>query len=194
MVCNLKRLPCSRMRPTLFVLISLVFAGFFARVIPHPSNFTPIIAMALAAGVFAKPRWLMVAIPFAAMFVSDLVLNNTVYAAYYEGFTWFGDFGVYLAIALLAILPVAFKANSTSSWAKLGGLGISGAVLFFLVSNFVTWFSSGMYPLSGAGLTACFAAALPFFPNTLISTLVFGAAAVFAIRGVEARTSQTSLA
>ena len=169
------------MRPTTLTLVSLVFVGFLARVVPHPLNFTPVIAMALVAGVYARPRWLALALPLAAMFLSDLLLNNTVYAAYYEGFRWLGDAGVYVAIGLCAFLPLALKTARGSAWTQKLATGFAGAVLFFAVTNVGVWLSSGMYPLSGAGLAACFAAAVPFFPNTLLSTLLFGAVAVTAM-------------
>jgi len=170
------------MRSSLVTLASLVFVGFFARIIPHPFNFTPIVAMALLAGAFAKPRWLALALPMGAMFLSDLVLNNTVYAQYYEGFTLFGNLGVYIALACCAFLPLALKTNAGASWLRMLATGVGGAVLFFLISNVGVWLSSGMYPFNFAGLAACLAAGLPFFPNTLLSTLLFGGAGVLALR------------
>ena len=175
------------MRPTIFALVSLVFVGFFARMLPHPPNFTPVIAMALLAGVYARPSWLGIAIPFAAMFVSDMVLNNTIYAAYYEGFSFFGHWGVYVAIAAAALLPIAMKASKASSLSALAGVGVGGATLFFLVSNLVDWVSSGMYPLNVAGLIACYGAGVPFFINTLLSTLLFGGIGVAVMKMVDVK-------
>ncbi|MFK8054961.1 MAG: DUF6580 family putative transport protein [Saprospiraceae bacterium] len=173
------------MRPSIFTLVSLVFVGFFARMVPHPMNFTPIVAMALLAGVYAKPRWLALAIPFAAMFVSDLVLNNTLYAAYFEGFSFFGIWGVYAALAAVALLPLILKATKGSSLLKLTGVGVGGATIFFLVSNLADWATYGMYPMNPAGLLACYVAGLPFFLNTLLSTLLFGSIGVAVMRAVE---------
>ena len=153
--------------------------------VPHPMNFTPIVAMALLAGVYAKPRWLAVAIPFTAMFVSDLVLNNTIYAAYFEGFSFFGTWGVYVALAAVALLPVILKATKGSSLIKLTSVGVGGATLFFLISNLVSWATYGMYPVTPAGLIACYIAGLPFFLNTLLSTLLFGGIGVAVMKGVE---------
>jgi hypothetical protein len=48
-------------------------------------------------------------------------------------------------------------------------------VLFFTVTNFGTWLTSGMYPPTFSGLVACFVAAVPFFQNTLAGDLVFSA-------------------
>ena len=44
---------------------------------------------------------------------------------------------------------------------------------FFITTNFGVWLGSGFYPLTAEGLMACYVAALPFFGNTLASTLVF---------------------
>jgi hypothetical protein len=64
---------------------------------------------------------------------------------------------------------------------------VSGSVLastsFFAVSNYAVWVGSNMYPHSLGGLTACYASALPFYRNDLISTLLvagvaFGAEAL----------------
>ena len=175
------------MRPTLFALISLVFIGFFARMVPHPMNFTPIVAMTLLAGVYAKPRWLAIAIPFAAMFVSNLVLNNTIYASYYEGFTLLGNWGIYVSLAVVAVLPIVLKATKGTSLAKLTGVGIGGALTFFLVSNLGDWMSSGMYPLNATGLLACYTAGIPFFINTLLSTLLFGGIGVAIMKLIDVK-------
>lgn len=170
------------MRPSLFVLVSLVFVGFASRLIPHAWNFTPVVAMALVAGVYARPRWLALALPLAGMFLSDLVLNNAVYAQYYDGFRLFGDAGAYLGIAACAALPYLAKVRPAASWAKLLGTGLGGVLLFFLISNVMTWATSGMYPLTAGGLVACLAAGVPFVQGTALGTLVYGGAGVVAMR------------
>ena len=48
------------------------------------------------------------------------------------------------------------------------------SLIFFLTSNFGVWLLSNWYPKSFAGLVMCYEAALPFFRNTLLSTLLFG--------------------
>jgi hypothetical protein len=53
---------------------------------------------------------------------------------------------------------------------------VSGSVLastsFFAVSNYAVWVGSAMYPHTFSGLTACYAAGLPFYRNDLVSTLL----------------------
>tara|TARA_A100001011_G_scaffold400548_1_gene516128 strand:+ start:5644 stop:5877 length:234 start_codon:yes stop_codon:yes gene_type:complete len=48
------------------------------------------------------------------------------------------------------------------------------SLIFFLTSNFGVWLLSSWYPKSFAGLIMSYEAALPFFRNTLLSTLLFG--------------------
>lgn len=175
------------MRPTLRTLVSLVFAGFAARLLPHAGNFTPVIAMALLAGVYARPRWLALALPLTTLWLSDLALNNIVWAEYYDGFQWFGNWGVYAAMAIAAGLPLGVGARAGDSRTQLAGLGIAGALTFYFVSNFAVWASGGMYAPTAAGLLTCLVAGLPFLANSLASTLAFGAVGVYLLERVRER-------
>jgi hypothetical protein len=47
--------------------------------------------------------------------------------------------------------------------------------MFFALTNFGVWAFGSWYPMTSAGLVACFVAAIPFFRNTLASDLVFTA-------------------
>mgnify|MGYP000566038492 FL=1 len=42
-----------------------------------------------------------------------------------------------------------------------------------MITNFSVWLSGGLYPLTIDGLLECYIMAIPFFHNTLISTLLF---------------------
>ena len=55
---------------------------------------------------------------------------------------------------------------------------IAYSLLFFAVTNLAVWAFSAMYPHTAAGLAACYAAALPFLPQTVIGDL-FWAAVLF---------------
>jgi hypothetical protein len=74
----------------------------------------------------------------------------------------------YLAIGLASSIwlrrPTFFKG------AALTGLS---SVFFFVVTNFGTWATSGMYAHTWSGLADCFYMALPFFRNTAVSDMVF---------------------
>jgi hypothetical protein len=55
-------------------------------------------------------------------------------------------------------------------------VSLAGPTYFFLVSNFLTWAGVGdyvEYPKTWEGLMQCYTAALPFYKNSLIGTVVF---------------------
>src|SRR5690554_7475691 len=70
------------------VLMLIVVLAAFSRLIPHPPNFTPIGAMALFGAAWFTNRFQALLLPLLALWLSDLALNNLIYAGYYEGFTW----------------------------------------------------------------------------------------------------------
>jgi hypothetical protein len=47
-----------------------------------------------------------------------------------------------------------------------------GPTSFFIVSNYAVWVSGDMYPRTLGGLMTCYAAAIPFYRNDLISTAI----------------------
>ena len=183
-----------------FGLITLMIAlAALSRLLPHPPNFTPIGGMALfGAACYTKRRWAFI-IPIAAMWLSDLVLNNVVYAQYYDHFVWLhrGALFTYGAFALIAVLGMlALKKVRVTRWAA-STLGAS--YLFFLVSNFGVWCSGAMYPKTFGGLVACYTAGIPFLQNTIAgdviySGILFGVFALCAKRFPRLRFQQPVLA
>ena len=72
------------------------------------------------------------------------------------------------SVVLIGLLSNFFYSNTKSR--ILGSL--FGALIFFVITNFGVW-SLGSYGYTIHGLIACYTLALPFFGNTLISTLIF---------------------
>ena len=62
------------------ILGLLVFSVALSRLLPHPPNFTPVGAMGLFGAAYFSRKYLAFLVPFVAMWVSDLILNNAVYA------------------------------------------------------------------------------------------------------------------
>lgn len=99
------------MKKNAFYIVAgfIVFAAL-SRLLPHAYNFTPIGAIALfGAAYFPKKRWAFI-IPVAALWLSDLFLNNMVYASYYEGFAFFSSgflftYGAFALVVILGIYP-----------------------------------------------------------------------------------------
>jgi hypothetical protein len=155
--------------------LALVVLAALTRLLPHPHNFTPIGAMGLFGAAYFSRRWLALAVPFAALFLSDLVLNNVVYREFYPQFTLITSWWIYAAFALVMALGwLVLRARVTPARVLVGSLGAS--VVFFLVTNFSVWLGSGMYPPTPAGLLACYTAGLPFFGNTVLGDLFFSGA------------------
>jgi hypothetical protein len=157
----------------LAILTGIILTAALTRLLPHPMNFSPIAAMALFGGAYFGKRTTALFIPLAALWFSDLVLNNTVYDSFYEGFTWitpsfYWSYGVF---ALLALTGTYFLQKPTAT--RVMGSSLGASFLFFFVSNFGVWLESGMYPKTATGLAACYAAGLPFLNNTIMGDLVY---------------------
>lgn len=154
--------------------IALVFLAALTRLLPHPDNFTPISAMALFGAAYFNRQALTLAIPFVALFVSDLLLNNIIYRQYYPEFTLITSWWIYAAFGLVMLLGWLLLRAQISPLRVVSASLIASAV-FFLVTNFSVWMESGMYPKTGAGLMTCFVAGLPFLKNTVMGDLFFSA-------------------
>lgn len=146
----------------LVLLVSLILAAAFARLLPHPVNMTPVPAIALFAGAYLPRKLYAFIIPVAAMFISDLVIGFHSTIPY-----------VYAAMLLTVVLGFGLKG-------KVGFLNVAGAtlvasVLFFVITNFGTWLVGGLYPLTKGGFVQCFTLALPFFTNTILGDFLFAA-------------------
>jgi hypothetical protein len=112
-------------------------------------------------------------IPFAALYLSDLALNNLVYAEYYSGFYWGVNGFVYIGFGLTVLIGFGLLRQRAFTWLRLGGAVAGSTVLFFLVTNFGAWLGSPLYAQSTAGLLAAYAAGLPFLLNSVAGTIVF---------------------
>jgi hypothetical protein len=155
------------------VITVMILLAALSRLIPHPPNFAPIGGIALFGAAYYSRRFEAFAIPIISTWISDLVLNNIVYGAYFDHFVWFysGSLFTYSAFALIVLLGMfALKKVSIPNMIA-SALGAS--VIFFLVSNFGVWFSGLMYPKDFGGLVACYAAGLPFFQNTILGDLAY---------------------
>lgn len=164
------------MKKTFYIIAGFIVFAALARLLPHAYNFTPIGAIALfGAAYFGAKKWAFI-VPLAALFISDLILNNFYYAAYYDGFAFFtsGMLYIYGSFAMIVILGF-YLFNKVTIPRVIGG-AVGGSLIFFIVSNFGVWIASPLYPLTLEGLILCYTAAIPFFHNTLAGTLIYSSA------------------
>lgn len=148
--------------PTTRLLVFAVAALALSRLVPHPPNFSPLLAAALFSGALCRDWRLALAVPLGAMLLADLWLGFHATLAF-----------VYLGVALA--VAVGRGLGGRRRPVQLLAAGLAGSGLFFLVSNAGVWLTQDLYPPTAAGLAACYLAALPFFHNTLLATLLWGA-------------------
>jgi hypothetical protein len=158
--------------PRLLALLTAILAAAALRLVPHPPNFTPIGAMALFGGAYLGRRGLAFVAPLAALLLSDAVLG------FYRGM----DF-VYASVALIVV--IGWWVSSRRTQLRIGAAALASSVSFFAITNLGMWLFSGFYPLTSAGLAACFAAAIPFFQNTLAGDLFYTALLFGGFRAAE---------
>ncbi len=141
------------------LIIGLLLFGVGWRLIPHPPNFAPVGAIAIASGMIFQSRraiWL----PLAIMVVSDIIIGL------YHGFLW-----TWLAIAIIPVAGFLLQHLPLAWRIPLGAA--SASLLFFVISNFGVWMASGMYSHTLTGLIDCYVMALPFLRNTMLSNIIF---------------------
>ena len=163
-------------------LAGIVVLCVFARLVPHPPNFTPIAAAALFCGAICRRRFIAVCVPLAALLISDAFLG-------------FYDVRLMVCVYASLILPTILGRflEKKKSITRIVGCSLAGSVAFFLVSNFAFWLFSGFYSLSFAGITQCYINALPFFQNTIFGDL-FWASSFFGAYALLASVSKESFA
>ncbi len=158
--------------------IGFIIAAVATRLIPHVPNFTAMESLSLFAGAYLGWKALAILAPVITWYFSDLIINNTVSRVWYpdvEGIVWYADYMPTVYISALIMIFAGSKILKKWTPGKLAISALGATVLFFIVSNFGTWMSGTLYPKTGAGLIACFTAALPFLKTSLFSTLAFTA-------------------
>jgi len=146
------------MKEKLFPVL-VVLAAVLMRFLPHPANVAPIAAMALFGGAYLNKKY-AIFLPLVVMFASDLFL----------GFHKTMPF-VYGSFLIASIIGISLK-NKVKIKPVLGASLLS-SLIFYVVTNFGVWLTSGMYELTGLGLIRCYILAIPFFRNTLVGDLFY---------------------
>ncbi len=150
--------------------IALVILGACTRLVPHPWNFTPMMAIGLFAGTHARKTSTGVLAILLALVLSDAVLG------FYRGF-WY----VYAAALIPVLLGTLIRDRSGARVIAVAALASS--LSFFLITNFMVWATGQMYPHTIGGLSACYVAGIPFYRNQVLgdafyTLAIFGGYAV----------------
>ncbi len=145
----------------IIVSIIFLFIGIFIRLLPHPWNFSPILAIALFSGVYLGKSY-AVSLPILTMLLSDIFLGL---------YDWKLMASVYMSLLLSAF--VGFWLKNHKKWYTTLGSSLFCSILFFLITNFAVWAFTSWYPKGFSGMTQCYLMAIPFFRNSLLGDLFY---------------------
>ena len=142
-----------------YLPVSLILILSFSRLIPHPWNFTPVLAMGIFSGFYFKNFILSAFIVIFSMFIGDLFLgfHSTMFFTY-----------ISLAVAVLIGLYIKHF-----NFTEILFSGFASSFGFFIITNFGAWLTLEMYEKNLTGLLQSYVLAIPFFHSTLISTLLY---------------------
>ena len=150
------------MKTQLITVSVIIFALALFRLLPHWPNVSPVAAMALFGGAYFADKKMAFIVPFAALFLSDLLLGlHSTMIFVYAGF------------ALTVMIGFLLKNRITFTNTAFAMVGSS--VLFFILTNFGAWMTSALYAKTASGLMQAFAAGIPFFQNSLLGNLAYAA-------------------
>ena len=141
----------------IFITLILVLS----RIIPHPPNFTPILAGIIFLPFIKKDLTFSVIVPLAAMLISDLIIGM------HSLMLW-----TYGSIMFLSCLTYYFNQDNIL---RIGSLAVITPMIFFLVSNFGVWITGSYYARDISGLMECYFNAIPFYASSAISCMLFTA-------------------
>lgn len=143
----------------LVIPIVIILSLSLTRLIPHPWNFTPVLAVGIFSGFYFKQFYLSLFIVILAMFIGDLYLG-------FHGTMFF----TYISLAVAVMLGLYIK---HFKFTEILFSGLVSSVCFFIITNFGAWLTLEMYEKNFTGLLQSYVMAIPFFHNTLISTFLY---------------------
>ena len=138
-------------------------------------NFAPIAAIALCAAAYFPGKYKFT-VPLMALLISDLVLN-----AHY-GFSLVSPFVLshYVGFAIVGCLGLLLQRRA--SWKTLLPASVAASLIFYVVTNSVSWIYDPGYAKNFAGFIQSLTVGLPqysatpswmFFRNSIVSDLLF---------------------
>ena len=142
-----------------------LFIGFFlllitSRVFSDIPNFTPTLSLIIFASYYFRNLTISSSIVLLSLIVSDIFIGFYSYI-----FFVYGSF-----LVIIYIAPIIMKKLTTMSVLVTSVISPS---IFFIISNFGVWFAGSLYTRDLNGLIECYVAGLPFYDESLLSTILF---------------------
>ncbi|KAB2879371.1 hypothetical protein F9K33_09655 [bacterium] len=147
--------------PTIFAVLMIAMC----RLLPHPWNFVPVSATAIFGGIYLNKKWAFI-LPIASMAIADIFL----------GFSLFDMPFVYGSILLAVLIGIWIgtrRKNKAAFTASLVSGTLGSSLIFYIVTNFGSWLTLGLYTKDLSGLIQSYVMALPFFRNSLAGDMFF---------------------
>ena len=151
-----------------FLAFLFLIIGVLMRIIPFAPNFTPLLSIALLSALYTKNKYFAI-LPILIMLISDFFIGNHITA-------------IWVYVSLLSIFILGYFMNKIS-YVSILSYSILSSILFFIISNFGVWITGG-YSYDFNGLITCYIAAVPFYKNTLISTLFYSTSFHFLVYSI----------
>jgi hypothetical protein len=143
------------MKKYINISIGIFIALAASRFIPHPPNFTSLLALSFYVPAILGVRYLPSLV--LSLVTTDLIIGLHEVTL----FTW----------GSVIIIGLGSKFLAKTILNRVFG-SLLGAGLFFIVTNFGVW-TLGSYGYNLEGLLLCYTLAIPFFAYSLTSTFIF---------------------
>ena len=137
------------------ISVGIFLALAASRFIPHPPNFTSLIALSFYVPAIIGSRFIPVVL--ISFVITDIFLGFHSHLF----FTW-------ASVVIIGFSSIFFKSVLKN---RLLGVFV-GACFFYIFTNFGVWLG-GMYGYTFEGLILSYTMALPFFYNTIVSTAIY---------------------
>lgn len=147
----------------IFIFIAVVVVLLTRTVFRIGYNVEFVTAISFSAGFFFRDRFSPYLVPIVSLFLTDLILGNTIIAL----FTWSG----FLFPVILGKL-VNQLSNSKSNVVINVLSGLTSTFFFFFWTNFGVVVTSKMYTKDLAGLVDSYINGLPFLYNQILGNII----------------------
>ncbi len=163
------------------VAVLLIVLATLYRLLPTMdlslSNISPVMAIAFCGAVYFRKRWMWL-IPFAALALSDVYINNFYAREYHMDWPLSGL--IARTACFGAALFIGAWVAKRKSWLNLLNGALLSAILFYIVTNTQSWAADPFYAKTLAGWWQALTVGHPeypptifFFRNTLFGDLMF---------------------
>jgi hypothetical protein len=157
-----------------YITISLgIFLTLAAsRFIPHPPNFTSLLALSFYVPALLGIRYLPALV--ISFIITDLFISFHTLAL----FTW----------GSVILIGMSSKFFLSTIFSRVSG-SLIGSCIFFIITNFGVW-SMGTYEYTLNGFLLCYTLAIPFFTYSVISTFIFSGIieSIYKLKFIKIRT------